>query len=228
MSILFQAGTITGLLQGVYDGDINFRQLAQHGDIGLGTFNGVDGEMIALDGVFYHMNKTGLAEKVNSEKLAPFSLVSFYKPTLTFSIEKVNNCEELNQLIMARLPTKNIFYMIRTEASIDQVKLRSEGCQTLPYKPLVEALSTTGYAFELSQLKGTLVTTWCPNYSAGITIPGFHHHFINQDKTHGGHLFDVKLHDAQVTVTSNSLFVDMSKMLHLWRPLMVGLLENQV
>src|SRR3990167_9158117 len=169
MSILFQAGTITGLLQGVYDGDINFRQLAQHGDIGLGTFNGVDGEMIALDGVFYHMNKTGLAEKVNSEKLTPFSLVSFYKPTLTFSIEKV--------------------------------KLRSEGCQTLPYKPLVEALSTTGYAFELSQLKGTLVTTWCPNYSAGITIPGFHHHFINQDKTHGGHLFDVKLHDAQVTVT---------------------------
>ena len=48
--VLFQASTIGALLDGAYDGDLSFAELAEHGDLGLGTLNGLDGEMIALDG----------------------------------------------------------------------------------------------------------------------------------------------------------------------------------
>ena len=48
--VLFQASTIGALLDGAYDGDVSFAQLAEHGDLGLGTFNALDGEMIAVDG----------------------------------------------------------------------------------------------------------------------------------------------------------------------------------
>ena len=51
--VLFQASTIAALLDGAYDGDLTFAELAEHGDLGLGTLNGLDGEMIALDGYFY-------------------------------------------------------------------------------------------------------------------------------------------------------------------------------
>ena len=38
--VLFQASTIGALLQGAYDGDVTFAELAEHGDLGLGTLNG--------------------------------------------------------------------------------------------------------------------------------------------------------------------------------------------
>ena len=35
--VLFQASTIGALLEGAYDGDVTFEELAEHGDLGLGT-----------------------------------------------------------------------------------------------------------------------------------------------------------------------------------------------
>ena len=57
--VLFQASTIAALLEGAYDGDLSFAELAEHGDLGLGTLDGLDGEMIALDGRFYRADVTG-------------------------------------------------------------------------------------------------------------------------------------------------------------------------
>ena len=47
---VFQNSTINALLEGVYDGSMTYGELRRHGDFGLGTFNGLDGEMIAFDG----------------------------------------------------------------------------------------------------------------------------------------------------------------------------------
>lgn len=201
MSILFQTGTIAGLLQGVYDGDMDYQTLATHGDIGVGTFNGVNGEMIALDGIFYRADATGHTSIVAPHEKTPFAVVSPYQPTLSFSIGTIKNSDALNAAIDAHLKTTNIFYMIRIDADIERVQLRSESCQALPYKPLAEALTETQQAFELSHIKGTLVTTRCPPYSGGMTIAGFHHHFISHDKTMSGHVFDVQLKKAEVHVT---------------------------
>ena len=49
--VLFQASTIGALLDGAFEGDLRFAELAEHGDLGLGTLNGLDGEMIAIDGL---------------------------------------------------------------------------------------------------------------------------------------------------------------------------------
>ncbi|HET9184774.1 MAG TPA: acetolactate decarboxylase, partial [Solirubrobacterales bacterium] len=57
--VLFQASTIGALLDGAYDGDLSFAELAEHGDLGLGTLNGLDGEMIALDDGFYRADVEG-------------------------------------------------------------------------------------------------------------------------------------------------------------------------
>lgn len=57
--VLFQTSTIDALLAGVYDGEITFKELKEHGDFGLGTFNGLDGEMVGLDGNFYKIKVDG-------------------------------------------------------------------------------------------------------------------------------------------------------------------------
>ncbi|OGT56463.1 MAG: alpha-acetolactate decarboxylase [Gammaproteobacteria bacterium RIFCSPHIGHO2_12_FULL_42_10] len=201
MPTLSQIGTITGLLQGINDGDTTVQQLKALGDIGLGTYNRIDGEMVILDGACYRIKKNGHAEIADPNQCTPFAVISPYQPTLSFTIDQVENSTDLNQKLDAQLKTKNIFYMIRIDAKIDWIKLRSEGCQSAPYQPLAEALSSTQSIYELTKTKGTLITTRCPSYSAGITIPGFHHHFINHDKTIGGHVFDVKCKHALVKVT---------------------------
>jgi|JI9StandDraft_1071089.scaffolds.fasta_scaffold498374_2 acetolactate decarboxylase len=49
-SELFQVSTYQALLEGVYDGTTMYRELFNKGDFGLGTFNDIDGEMVALEG----------------------------------------------------------------------------------------------------------------------------------------------------------------------------------
>src|SRR6266496_3491998 len=57
---LFQVSTLDALLQGVYNGTLTVGQLKRHGDFGLGTFEGLDGELIAVNGHVYHMRSTGV------------------------------------------------------------------------------------------------------------------------------------------------------------------------
>ena len=61
---LFQASTVSALLDGAYDGDLTFADLASQGDTGLGTLNGLDGEMIAVDSV------VAIAEKVAAGEIS--------------------------------------------------------------------------------------------------------------------------------------------------------------
>ena len=51
--VLYQVALIQSLVQGYYDGIITVGELKQHGDTGIGTFEGLNGEMIVLDGTVY-------------------------------------------------------------------------------------------------------------------------------------------------------------------------------
>src|SRR5262245_30669350 len=54
-----QVSTISSLLAGGYDGATTVAELLRHGGFGLGTFNGVDGEMMVLDGRVYREHTYG-------------------------------------------------------------------------------------------------------------------------------------------------------------------------
>ena len=66
--VLFQASTIGALLDGAFDGDLSFAELAEHGDLGLGTLNHLDGEMVALDGEFFRADVDGRLNRIAPEE----------------------------------------------------------------------------------------------------------------------------------------------------------------
>ena len=200
MSTLFQVGALIGFLQSVYDGDYNFKQLAKLGDFGLGTLNGVDGEMVAVDGLFYRIDAQGVATVIPPTACTPFSVVSQFQPSEPFEIKNIPSLAALNQLLDTYIDTPNIFYMIRIDGELEWVKLRSEGCQTRPYRPLAETLPKLQHIYELTNSTGTLVVSRCPSYSAAFTIPGYHYHYIDDKKETGGHVFDLKLKSARVMI----------------------------
>lgn len=58
---LAQISTIDAILSGVYDGVVDFGTLKKYGDFGIGTFEGLDGEMLGFDGNFYQVKADGMA-----------------------------------------------------------------------------------------------------------------------------------------------------------------------
>src|SRR5215211_7979372 len=80
--VLFQASTIGALLDGAFEGDLSFRELAEHGNLGLGTLNHLDGEMIALDGAFFRADVDGNIARIDPEERTPFAVVTAFEPTV--------------------------------------------------------------------------------------------------------------------------------------------------
>ena len=54
---IYQIALLQSLAMGYFDGSITVKELKTHGDTGIGTFEGLDGEMIVLDGVVYRANQ---------------------------------------------------------------------------------------------------------------------------------------------------------------------------
>jgi len=203
--VLFQTSTIGALLEGVYDGEITYAQLKRHGDFGIGTFNGLDGEMIGLEGRFYQIKADGKAYPVDDSMKTPFAVVTFFEPDKSAVLDKAEDLEQLEQFLDTLLPTKNIFYAIRIEGTFKYIKTRSVPGQNKPYPPLVEVVKNQP-TFEFHNVKGTIVGFRCPGYVEGINVPGYHFHFITGDRKAGGHLLECHLEDVRIEVDYTSGF----------------------
>jgi acetolactate decarboxylase len=74
---MYQISTSTALVEGVYSGSVSSSILLEHGDFGVGTFAGLDGEMIILDGEIYQA--TGTVRRRSDDFLVPFASITQYR-----------------------------------------------------------------------------------------------------------------------------------------------------
>ncbi len=197
--VLYQTSTINALLEGVYDGDITFHTVKEHGDFGLGTFHALDGEMIALDGHFYQIKSDGRAYPVDASMKTPFAVATFFEPDQTASINNQLDFKDLEGHLDSILPTENIFYAIKLEGTFSYIKARSVPKQNKPYPPLAEAAKHQKI-FEFHDVKGVIVGFRLPQYMKGINVPGYHLHFITDDRKAGGHLLACKIKNVHVEI----------------------------
>ena len=185
--VLFQASTIGALLDGAYDGDLRFAELAEHGDLGLGTLNGLDGEMIAIDGRFYRADVDGLVGEVAAEARTPFAVVTRFEPTVDRRLDGLRDHAALLAKLDELIPAGAASCAIRLDGRFDSVRARSVPRQTPPYRPLVEVVAEQ-HVFELRDVDGTMLGFRFPDYVEGIEVSGYHLHFISKDRSRGGHV----------------------------------------
>jgi len=188
--VLFQASTIGALLDGAFEGDLSFRELAEHGDLGLGTLNHLDGEMIAIDGGFFRADIDGNVTEVGPEERTPFAVVTAFEPTVDEQLpdEKLTH-EELLARLDELAPDASSSCAVRLEGRFDLVRARSVPRQEPPYRPLTEVVADQ-HVFELRDLQGTMLGFRFPTYVEGIEVAGYHLHFISADRSRGGHVLD--------------------------------------
>ena len=200
---LYQTSTMSALLDGIYDGSVTVAELLEHGDFGVGTFNHLDGEMIVNDGVCFHLFSGGEASMASPDDLTPFAAVTTFEADTTFNVVTPTSRAELLAQIDRRASSENLFYGIRVSGRFATVSTRTATRQEAPYRPLSEATED-----ELEQTfpatAGVLVGFRTPDYVQGISVAGYHLHFLNEDHTAGGHAFDFLLDEGVVEMSTVS------------------------
>ena len=84
----------------------------------------------------------------------------------------------------------NFFYALRVDGTFDDIHARAMR-RTKEGIPLVQAAAVQP-EFEFSNISGTLVGFWTPEYAKSLNVPGYHLHFISADRTRGGHLLQCR------------------------------------
>lgn len=192
----YQVSTLQALAQGFSKSVITVEELMAHGDLGLGTFEDVDGEMIVLDGRCYCARSNGDVVPAEGERGVPFASVCFFKTQRSEKLEKVERIEDLKEWLTLRIEEDfglNSMYAVRIEGKFSRVDARSETGTKAHHVTLKDALSVTQKAFVFDDIEGYLVCVYYPDYMDGINAAGWHLHFISKDKRYGGHVFDLSL-----------------------------------
>lgn len=195
---LFQVSTFAALLSENYDGDFSIRQLQKEGRDGIGVFNAVDGDMIAVDGVFYRIEADGKIKAAQPIEKTPFAQVACLDDGEKFSMKSIDGYASLKKKLDQKIKNKNIPHAIRIDGSFDLVKLSSSKEQHRPYKP-IDLTYEKQIHYQIENTEGTIIGFWFPHFLGNVGVPGYHFHMINQERSMGGHLLDIKADQVKVT-----------------------------
>jgi acetolactate decarboxylase len=193
--VIFQTSTIDALLAGVYDGEVSLGDLLRHGDFGVGTFDHLDGEMVVFDGTVYQVKADGKVYTPDASMHTPFATVCRFRGDQTVSVKPGTDYDGLKKLIDATAPNQNLFYAVKLTGRFKAMKTRAVPGQKKPYPPLKEVTSHQP-EFPMRDVSGTIVGFRCPPFVKGVNVPGYHLHFISDDRTKGGHILSFETADV--------------------------------
>ncbi|GKZ32163.1 hypothetical protein AbraIFM66950_001343 [Aspergillus brasiliensis] len=204
---LYQYSTISALLHGICADGLLAASLANYGTCGIGTISDLDGEIIILDSDVYHFpsnNSTSVTTTAESPaptvrtpapiERVPFAMVTAFQPThflpIPWSYDTLTSQALLSYLFSQALEgKKNHPLTIRLTTNFTSLSLRVIPKRTSTNETLATCAARQSI-LKLGPIEGTLFGFWSPQYMAGLGVPGFHLHFLAQDKQRGGHVLD--------------------------------------
>jgi acetolactate decarboxylase len=197
--VVYQISSLAGLEHGVYFPTTTVGELKKHGNYGVGAFEHMEGELILIDGKAYNGMYDGKVVLMDDKAPITYGAVSFFKADQTTTLKNINSYEEMMKSIDALLPNINNFYAFRITAKFSYMKFRSTDKQEQPYQPLSHVIATQSI-FEAKDVTGTFVGVRLPMFIKGVYAPGYHLHFITDDRIRGGHVLELKFADAKVEI----------------------------
>ncbi|MBN1864133.1 MAG: acetolactate decarboxylase [Victivallales bacterium] len=198
--LIVQNSTISALSAGIYEGYTTFGTLRKFGDFGIGTFDNLDGEMVAVDGIFYQIRDNGIAYQAGDSMKTPFAVVTFFSPEIKLNLQKGMTYDDLRGKQSRYLDSPNMFYAIKIHGTFSSLKVRSVPVQSPPFRRLDQVLGSEQRVYEFSTARGVMVGFFCPQYASGINVPGLHFHFITDDRNAGGHVLDFVVEEAVIEI----------------------------
>ncbi len=195
---IYSYSVLAALNNSIYSGDLKISGLKTKGNFGLGTYEGLNGEMVMLDGAAWQVLEDGTIMEADDEGTTPYAVVTFFEEDKTFEITGAINYEKLKSAIKGKFPSENYFYAIKIKGQFSSILCGGAPKQEKPYtKTLVEIIKNRPQ-FRAENIPGTIVGFYCPSFVGEVTLAGFHLHFISDDKSFGGHLINFQSSNLQV------------------------------
>ncbi|HEY4813779.1 MAG TPA: acetolactate decarboxylase [Chthoniobacterales bacterium] len=195
---LFQVSTSGALVAGVYSGAVSVGSLLQHGDIGLGTFANLDGEMVVLDGHAFQVQGSGRVFEAPANARVPFAVVTEFSSDIDSMIGPITSFAELEKQCDSSRKSGNIFYAFRLDGKFNRIRTRAVNPPESGTR-LVDAAKSQS-EFHFSNVAGSLVGLWSPGFSSAFSVAGYHFHFLSDDRQEGGHLLDLESESLRLRV----------------------------
>jgi acetolactate decarboxylase len=194
--VIYLSAPADAMMKGIYKENTRIGEVKLHGDFGVGTFNDLDGEMVLLDGVAYQISTDGRTRLVDDEVQTPFACVTYFEPATVETIDSELDYGEFTAILDRIIPSENMFYGIRVDATFSRIKMWSVPKQH-DNQPISEVRPTL---FTFLDMDGTLAGFYAPEFLKALCMPGFHFHFLTYDRMHGGHLKECSLRNVRISV----------------------------
>lgn len=196
---VYQNSLMSSLIAGVYDSDVTIADLLKHGDFGLGTFNHLDGELVAFDSNVFQLRSDGSAREASHSQKSPFAVMTFFTPDIEHHFSHRVTQQEIHNTINHFVPTDNLFCAIKIKGEFEFVKTRTVPRQEPPYLPMLEAIENQP-TFMFQNETGIIAGFRSPQFTQGINVAGFHEHYINEQRQGGGHVLDYQLKNGSLQI----------------------------
>jgi acetolactate decarboxylase len=144
--------------------------------------------MVVLDGAIYQVRSDGAVQRVDGNVGTPFATILTFAPDEDISLEGVKSLAQLCHICDTHRGSENLFYAFRVDGVFDHVHTRA--MRRTQSGVSLKTAAATQPEFEYREVAGTLVGFWSPAFAGAVDIPGYHFHFLSDDRTRGGHLLD--------------------------------------
>lgn len=196
---VLQAGTIAALMDGHYDGDLRIGDLLSRADLGVGTIQHLDGELVIVDGEAWVAHADGTVEAVSPDTKTPFLVACRFVRGTSRHVDEPLRFDALCEALDELAPPGEPVVAVRVDGSFADVRLRSVHAQVPPYPPLREVVAhQTEWTVE--HASGSVVGFRFPDATSGVEVPGYHVHFLSDDRAHAGHVLGLVLVDGLLAV----------------------------
>jgi len=195
---LFVSAPLVALLDGIFQSDLSLWELSKHGDFGIGTFDQLDGEMILIDGQYFQVKADGKVYKPSMDTHTPFACLTHFHCDTVDELQGDILWQDFEEKLHKCLPSENMLYALRIDGVFPYVKVRSVPKQECP-RPLVE-IAREQPEFEYKNIRGSLIGFYNPKFIVPINAPGLHLHFIDDQRTVGGHLLRCDMKDPIIRI----------------------------
>jgi acetolactate decarboxylase len=215
--VAFQTGTLNALMNGGFDGDTTIGELLARGNQGIGTIDALNGELVIVDGEAFVVHGDGAVVSVPPETGTPFAVVCSFAPFASVDLNEAQSLDDVRARVES-LAGQQSFVAVRVDGEFADLRLRSVHGQTLPYPSLTE-VTRHQTEWSIPSARGTLVGFRFPDRVAGVEVPGYHLHFLSDDRTCGGHVLGLTLIAGRVSVDGgNELHVELPAGVSLGEP----------
>jgi acetolactate decarboxylase len=196
VSVLYQYSHFLAVSNGCYEGSLSIGELKKHGNTGLGTFNALDGELLAIDNQFYHCSN-GQVRIAEDNEMLSWAAVSNVTEYHLLTVDNITSIEELQTVLLKNLPSKNYPTALKIKAHTTHVALGSVPKQVKPYKTISEIIDDS-ILINTGEVDVDMAGFYAPEFMFPMKAKGIHLHFVDKNRAIGGHLLDLNLTSAEI------------------------------